>query len=164
MDFTATTGEIDEAVAIIQEVTQWCIDSGRPMWPLSAASRNVMLQTLVAENFVVGKVNGTPACAMTLTWYDPEYWPKAIPNEAGYIHKVCVRRKFAGMNLPAKMCEYASQLCRERKINYLRLDTYSHSNHLRGMYRKLGFAEVGVVIPGDGIERTQFEMTVKTKK
>lgn len=67
MVFTAATGEIDEAVAIIQEVTQWCIDSGRPMWPLSASSRNVMLQTLVAEDFVVGKVNGTYACAMTLT-------------------------------------------------------------------------------------------------
>lgn len=64
------------------------------------------------------------------------------------------------MNLPAKMCEYASQLCRERKIDYLRLDTYSHSDFLRGMYRKLGFQEVGVVVPKDGIERTQFEKRV----
>ena len=158
MEFTATTGEIDEAIAILQEVTQWCIDSGRPMWLMSAVSKDVMLQTLVAENFVVGKVNGAPACAMTLTWYDPEYWPNARPDEAGYIHKLCVSRKFAGMNLPAKMCDYAAHLCREKKINYLRLDTYSHSKLLRGMYRSLGFAEVGVVIPKDGIERTQLEM------
>ena len=164
MVFTATTGEIDEAIAIIQEVTQWCIDSGRPMWPLTAASRNVMLKTLVAENFVVGKVNGEPACAMTLAWNDPEYWPGASPNEAGYIHKLCVKRKFGGMNLPTKMCEYASRLCRDRNIGYLRLDTYSHSNLLRAMYRKLGFQEVGVVVPKDGIERTQFEMRVSIGK
>jgi ribosomal protein S18 acetylase RimI-like enzyme len=162
MKFSATTGEVDEAAELMREVTQWCIDSGRPMWPLSAVSKSVMLQNHIPDNFVVGKVNGEPACAMILTWYDPEYWPNAKHNEAGYIHKLCVRRKFAGQQLPWKIFEYAMELCRERNANYLRLDTYTHSDLLRSMYRNLGFVEVGVVIPKDGVERTQLEIAVKS--
>lgn len=164
MTFSATRGEVDVAAEIMREVTQWCMDTGRPMWSLSAISKSVLLQSLKPEDFVVGKVNGEPACAMILTWDDPEYWPNANKNEAGYIHKVCVRRKFAGQQIPWKIFEYAMELCRARNVSYLRLDTYTHSALLRAMYRNLGFTEVGVVTPKDGVERTQLEIPVKYNK
>lgn len=40
---------------------------------------------------------------------DNYLWPDSPPNEAGYIHKLCFRRDFAGKNLLKNMIEYAKE-------------------------------------------------------
>jgi len=60
---------------------------------------------------------------MILQWHDPLFWPTVKEYESGFIHKLCVRREFAGKGLSAKMVEHAVRECSRRGIGYLRLDT-----------------------------------------
>jgi ribosomal protein S18 acetylase RimI-like enzyme len=137
-------GEIDLAVEIMQEVAQWCIDVGKPMWSLKELTRERLLcLPRVQDSFLVARCGGQPAASMILQWHDPQFWPMVKVRESGFIHKLCIRRSFAGKGLSRRMVEHAVNECRKRGIEYLRLDTDFTKPRLRGLYESMGFVKAG---------------------
>jgi len=141
--FIVNTGEVDKAIAIMREVAQWCIDTGKQSWKLDELTSEKLTVGLTANNFFIGKMNGIDACCMILQWYDSLFWPDSKEFEAGYIHKLCVRREFAGLRLSEKMIGFAMAECRKMNVRYLRLDTGLHKTKLCNLYESLGFTKVG---------------------
>jgi GNAT superfamily N-acetyltransferase len=139
------TGEPEAAIAIMREVADWCRKTGRYMWPDEILNRETLSGP--AEEFVVAWVDGEPAATMILSWEDARVWPESAPGEAGYVHKLAVRRKFAGQGLSGALFEWARGVCRARGARWLRLDTGSKRHRLHALYEKSGFrlAEVKTV-------------------
>ncbi len=138
------TGEVDLAIEIMREVAQWCIDVGRPMWALAELTREKLLRApRDPESFVVAQAGGEPAASMILQWHDPVFWPSVRENECGFVHKLCVRRSFAGRAMSRKMMDYAIQECRRRGIRYVRLDTDPTKPRLCRLYESMGFVGAG---------------------
>ena len=143
-EFEVRFGETDLAIEIMREVAQWCMDVGWPIWNLDELTREKLLRYPPAEDdFRVAWLRGKPAASMILQWHDPDFWPDLKENESGFIHKLCVRRDFAGRNLSKKMVVHAASECKKRGIGYLRLDTDWGSPKLCGLYESLGFVKVG---------------------
>jgi ribosomal protein S18 acetylase RimI-like enzyme len=144
-NFEVFTGEVDNAILIMREVAEWCIESELKMWKLEELTREKLMENIIDENFCVGRINEEAAVSMILQWYDPYFWPHLNENESGFVHKLCVRRKFARMNLSQKMIEYAINECRKRGISYIRLDTDGDNAKLCEIYEKLGFVQVNKI-------------------
>jgi ribosomal protein S18 acetylase RimI-like enzyme len=161
--FIVVAGEVDNAIDILREVAQWCQDNKMNMWKLSDLTKERLLTGVRPENFSVGKIDGDNACSMILQWCDPLFWPDAKENEAGYIHKLCVRRKYSGMGLSGKLVEYAVAECRKRGIRYLRLDTGWSREPLCKLYERLGFRKVGKRILGES-RFALYEMEIDLKR
>jgi len=142
-NFTISVGQIDRTIAIMREVAQWCIDTGKETWKLEELTHQKLMNGLTEDNFYLGKMNGDDACCMILQWYDPLFWPDLMEFEAGYIHKLCVKREFAGLRLSENMVESAVKECHKRNVPYLRLDTGLHKKVLCNLYESLGFTKVG---------------------
>ncbi|HBF36211.1 MAG TPA: hypothetical protein DDW50_02700 [Firmicutes bacterium] len=142
-DFAVVQGDMDNAIAIMKEVAQWCADTGKKMWHPNELSRERLLQGITAENFCVGKVGNDNAAAMILQWHDPLFWPQVAKDKSGFIHKLCVRRSYGGQGLSQKMVAYAIEACRKKRIRYLRLDTGRDRYPLHALYESLGFVQVG---------------------
>ena len=158
--FDVLAGEADLAIAIMREVAQWCIDTGKPMWKLSELTRQELLCGPRDEkSFVVARVDGLPAASMILQWYDPLFWPSVEENQSGFIHKLCVRRSFAGRSLSVKMIDHAKRECEKRGIRYLRLDTDPTRPTLRRLYEGLGFVMAGRTEVG-GREYALYELRI----
>ena len=158
-NFNVVVGEVDNSIDILREVAQWCADNKMNMWNISDLTKERLLNGVNVENFCVGKIGDDNASSMILQWYDPLFWPEAESGEAGYIHKLCVRRKFSGMGLSAKMVEFAVNECKKRRIRYLRLDTSWNKMPLCKLYENLGFIKVGKKILGDR-EYALYEMEI----
>jgi len=160
MTFDARTGEVELAIDIMREVAAWCIDSGRRMWALSELTREELLRgPRDRQSFAVGRVDGVPAASMILQWHDPRFWPDAAENQSGFLHKLCVRRSFAGRSLSARMVEYAVGECRMRGLRYLRLDTAATRPRLCQLYESMGFARVGRTLL-DGRDYALYELEI----
>lgn len=142
-DFEVFTGAVDDAVFVMREVAQWCIDKNLNMWKLEDLTKEKLIANLTDDNFCIGNVNGEAAAAMILQWYDQKFWPDIKQNQSGFVHKLCVRREFAGMNLSREMIDYAANECRKRSIEYLRLDTDGSNRRLCSLYENLGFVKAG---------------------
>ena len=147
-NFNVVVGEVDNSIDVLREVAQWCVDNKMNMWKVNDLTKERLLVGVNEENFCVGKFGEDNACSMILQWYDPLFWPEAEENQAGYIHKLCVRRKYSGMGLSGKMVEFAMAECKNRGIRYLRLDTGWSREPLCKLYESLGFRRVGKRILG----------------
>ncbi|XWX62620.1 GNAT family N-acetyltransferase [Desulfitobacterium sp. AusDCA] len=142
-NFNIVVGDVDRSIDVLREVDQWCKDNKLGMWEVSDLTRESLLAGVNEDNFCVGMIGEDSACSMILQWYDPLFWPERKENEAGYIHKLCVSRKYSGMGLAGQMVEFAVEECKKRRIRYLRLDTYWSREPLCKLYESLGFRKVG---------------------
>jgi GNAT superfamily N-acetyltransferase len=154
-------GEADLAITIMREVGQWCIDTGRPMWTLGELTRDALLRHPPEEDdFRVLRVDGEPAAAMILQWRDEKFWPAVAEGDSGFIHKLCVRRAFAGRGLSARMVNAAAGECRTRGAGFLRLDTDLRRPRLCSLYEGMGFLRVGHRAV-DGRDYALFELEIE---
>lgn len=141
-------GDVDGAIAIMRETAQWLVDAGMPLWRLEDLTKEKLLPGLEPRNFLIFMADGEPAAAMILQWRDTFYWPEIGENESGFVHKLCVRRKYAGKGLPRAMMDYAIGECGKRGVGWLRLDTDAGRPKLVGLYERLGFRHAGFTKKG----------------
>lgn len=150
MELQLISGQPDRAVAIFREVAAWGRSRGLRVWPDAWLTPEELLTDEVGpENFYVGTANGREACAFILQWSDRAYWPNAPKFEAGYLHKLCVRREFAHRGMTARVVEAVKAECARNGAKYLRLDTGYDEPAVRDIYLSAGF-EIVRTLERDG--------------
>jgi GNAT superfamily N-acetyltransferase len=70
---------------------------------------------------------------------DPEFWPDAEPGQAVYLHRLAVRRRYAGGELSTSMLNWIVARARELGRQYVRLDCAADRPALRRVYERFGF-------------------------
>ena len=76
----------------------------------------------------------------------------------GVIHRVAVASDRKGQGLAGQMIEYAAEMCRERGISSMRMDTHEDNRSMQRMFAKNGFVYRGIIYLGrDGAKRVAFE-------
>lgn len=124
----------------MREVAGWYRDHGFRVWPDEwLTSQELITEEAGPENFYVGTVDEQIVCAFILQWSDREYWPESPEFEAGYLHKLCVRREFAHRNMTAEVVKALKVECRRHGAKYLRLDTGYDEPVVRDIYLNAGF-------------------------
>ena len=140
VELDVTAGDADAAIAVMREVSRWGRERGLRLWPEEWLTREaLMTEEAGPESFCVGSFGGKTACAFILQWQDREWWPHAPAGEAAYLHKLCVRRDFAGKDVPAKVLDYIRRECKKRGATAIRLDTAWDEEAVKEIYLRLGF-------------------------
>ena len=136
--FTLTAGDMPGALTIMRESAQWLRDSGRPMWSPDELTPEAMASP--PESYLVLRDGaGEGAAALCLTDADPLYWPENPPGQCGYVHKLAVRRAFAGRGLARALLLDAAGLARSRGLSALCLDCDPSRAALVRLYESTGF-------------------------
>ena len=137
-----TQGDASIALEIMREAASWLIQIGKPLWRLDNRCLNRKSSTgITKDDIYVGWVANEAAAVMILQWKDPNLWPHA-KDDSGFIHKLCVRRRFAGSDVSRQMVAWAEQEVRRRGKEYLRLDCAGDCQKLCSFYESLGFRQV----------------------
>ncbi len=145
MTFTYRNDQPDTAIEILCEVGQWLVDNNQELWDVDAlTSENLLNEHTMGNLFVLyaDRNDGAgpePAAVFILQWEDPLYWPNVPPNTSGFIHKLAIRRSFAGQNLFAEIIEFCRNECLKRGIQTLQLETDSTRPKLMQFYERHGF-------------------------
>lgn len=75
---------------------------------------------------------------------DPELWgPQS--NNACYVHRLAVKRSFAGKDIGAALLDFASDLAVRQRLRWVRLDCNKDNQQLQNYYRRNGFTHVRTV-------------------
>jgi len=143
----ATTTDVWEIVGLLTEASVWAEAWTRlPMWPIPYPADRV--RAAVDRGEVIVAVAGDRLVGtMTLSEEDKPIWGPQ-PPEAGYVHRLAVRREFAGRGLGARLLREAETRIRRRGRSKIRLDTLASNARLVRYYRELGFRRVGRVRAG----------------
>lgn len=138
----ARPADLEEVLAILEEARQWLFAKGiteqwpRPVPPEAIASRIQRRETYLA--YLEGKAVAT----FTLQWSDERTWG-SVPEDAGYVHGLAVRRAFAGQQIGRRLLELAAEICVAAGKQYLRLDCWAGNAALRQYYERAGFTDRG---------------------
>lgn len=152
---------LDEAITVMREVAAWGREQGYRVWLDEWLTKEELVTSdAQPENFCIGTIDGEIACAFILQWADRNYWSNAPKYEAVYLHKFCVRRKFAGMGMTKMVTEAIREECRKRGIHYIRLDTGLDEKEVRKIYLNAGYKIVDIIDHSNGRSTALFELEV----
>ncbi len=139
MSYTFRNDRPDDFLNVLREVGQWLVDNGQEMWELETLTPGNLFDKYTQGNCYVMYSGDTPAGTFILQWEDPLYYADVPPGTAGFIHKVAVRRQFAGQGLFQPMLDFCKQRCVERGIREIQLETDVTRPALMRFYERNGF-------------------------
>jgi ribosomal protein S18 acetylase RimI-like enzyme len=156
----AEAPDVDAVTELLSEAAAWTAAIGFANWP-SPFPREVVTDGLARRELYVAEVGSdvdpTIVATLTLQWSDELFWG-AQPDDAGYVHRLVVRRDRAGAGLGAALIDWATEQVQAAGRTRLRLDVSADNLPLSSLYERLGFTHRGVregelVEPGGGIRR-----------
>jgi predicted N-acetyltransferase YhbS len=137
----ATPADARRAAEILDEATAYVRRLGFEHWPLPFPQEELAQRIKRGELYMVD-VDGEPAATLTLLWDDPAFWGER-PPDAVYLHKLAVRRVFAGRGLGAAIVEWVNAHAASAGREYVRLDCRCDDTGIRRYYERLGFEHCG---------------------
>lgn len=158
-DLKIRNGEVDKAIEIMREVAKWGRNKGLRIWLDEWLTADQLItDEAQPENFYVGSINGQDACSFILQWQDNEWWQDSPRYEAAYLHKLCVRRKYAHMKMTCKVIEGIKRECKKYGVNCIRLDTANDEEVVKQIYLNVGFKIVRIIEFDNGKAMALYEL------
>jgi acetyltransferase (GNAT) family protein len=104
---SAKLEDIDTVLEILEEAASWIIEQRLPsVWKPGEFSRETFLEQISRGEVHIGLVDEQPAGTITLQWADRVFWGEQLPD-SGYVHKLAVRRAYAGQKVGLNMLQWA---------------------------------------------------------
>jgi GNAT superfamily N-acetyltransferase len=138
----AVAEDVDPVVDILAEATAFATSKGIAQWP-ARFPRETILGFLASGVLYVAEAGGEVIATITLQWSDPPFWGGR--DDAGFVHRVAVRRPHPGVG--RTLLEWAERTAVERGRGFLCLDCLAANARLRRYYEDLGFRLV-TEVPG----------------
>ena len=154
LPFTLRRGSLEDLAVISQlgdEAKQWLrgknTDQWAKPWPDSGKQDERLLKDLANGRTWVAWDGTTAVATVTITSDDPRdpagkpVWPEhKLAESALYVHRVIVRRSYAGLGLGAGLLDWAADVAmREIGTPRIRIDVWTDNWDLHAYYRRQGF-------------------------
>jgi ribosomal protein S18 acetylase RimI-like enzyme len=142
----AEPGELGVVLDILVEAAHWQTARGLTQWfpeLFTIVLRAEIERQIGAGEVYLARIDGEAVGTLTLQWADEPVWGPQ-PDDAGYVHRLAVRRGQAGRGIGRALLDWAGARCAAEGRAYLRLDTMSSNADLRAHYERLGFEFRGV--------------------
>ena len=143
---------------VLLEAAHWLQAIGQPLWKDTDLRPDRLLADVKAGLYYLACVDGEAAGVFKMQDEDAVFWPDVPPGESIFIHRIAIRRKFAGGQVTTAMVDYAKQTTAAMGKRFLLLDCASRPKLCR-TYESQGFLkhserQVGPYL----VTRYQFEI------
>lgn len=135
----ATPRDTETVSSILSEAAEWLAQSGTPMWKGDELAPGRVADDVTNGLFYVAECDGEIAGTIKFQLEDALFWPDVSQAESAYVHRLAVRRRFAGGGVSSAMLRWAVERARALGRRYLRLDCEASRVRLRKVYEQFGF-------------------------
>ena len=136
----ATHEDASAATAILTDAAKWVerLD-GTTMWVEDELAEDRIAAEVDAGLFYVAECGGDIAGALKFQLDDQLFWPDLATDDSAFIHRLAVRRKYAGRGVSTALLRWAVDHARSLGKRHLRLDCDADRARLRDLYERFGF-------------------------
>lgn len=135
----AASADVATVSSILREAASWLDARGDCMWRMSELAEDAIRAEVSAALFWIASIDSEAAGVVRFQSDDPLMWPDAKRDEAAYVHRLAVRRQFAGGEVSHALLDFASERTRSLGRPRLRLDCDATRPRLRAVYERYGF-------------------------
>jgi GNAT superfamily N-acetyltransferase len=125
---------------ILREAASWLEECRMPLWRQEDLAADVLAPDVAAGLYVLAFDADLVVGTARLTLEDPVFWPDAVSGEAAYVHRLAVRRDYAGGAVSKALVDWAGAHALSLGRRLLRLDCDANRPGLRSLYERLGFS------------------------
>jgi GNAT superfamily N-acetyltransferase len=133
----ATSADLEAVSDVIGEAVEWLTAKGIQMWS-GPAFEPPAIAAGIGDYYLALNEAGV-AGVMKLESEDLLFWPDVAKGESLFVHRLAVRRAFAGGTISRKLLDFANAEAIHRGLSYLRLDCAADKSKLRKVYEDFGF-------------------------
>lgn len=135
----AVPADVDTVSAILVEAANWLEGRNMRMWRANELLPERISKDIDEGLFFLAEDAGEPAGTIKFQLSDMEFWPDIPENESAFIHRLAVRRRFAGGTVSVALLSWAVDRAASLGRQYLRLDCEASRQRLRAIYERFGF-------------------------
>jgi GNAT superfamily N-acetyltransferase len=135
----AAPEDASEVAEVLQEAARWITTWRSQLWDPALVGEAFVTPIIAQGQMLTARTGRRIAGVMIMLPEDPHFWPDRPPGEAVYLHKLAVRRAYAGTGVPTALMEHAAGLASAQDRRLLRLDC---DPPLSRFYEELGFQAV----------------------
>jgi GNAT superfamily N-acetyltransferase len=137
----AKAEDIETVESILEEARAWLHGRRVRQW-LLPYPKSELVKDIARGEVYLAWIGNEPAGTMTLQPSDEVIWGEAS-DDALYIHRLAVRRKFAGREVGWQLLSWAEEAAASAGKCFLRLDCWGGNRRLCEYYRETGFESRG---------------------
>ena len=136
---------IDDAPILLSlwlDAAEWLQAKGIDQWHPSRFSLDGAIAAIRDAEVYIAELGREAVGTYLIMWSDPVIWRELDDGEAGYIHKLAVRRDCKGRGLVLKLLRDAERRIAGRGKRLIRLDCMADNERLNRYYLDAGYAFV----------------------
>ena len=158
----AKVEELELVEGVLIEAAKWIKLKGSKQWSgLLAESdgidnhdmRGALLRGDVYYGTIKGKVGGVFLLWDKQSEWDQTLWGEDASQDYMYLHRLAIKREYAGTGLSQTLVQSAINLGKEKEKKAIRLDCVKNKEYLNRLYQKAGFKLVSSVEGHDAGEQ-----------
>jgi GNAT superfamily N-acetyltransferase len=135
----ATSEDLSVVFSILDEAALWLERQNMPLWGKNEISPQVLRPDLKSGLFYIAFCEGFAAGVVKFQTEDLLFWSDIPHQNSAFIHRLAVRRNFAGGSISTALMRWAVEYTRKLGKRYLRLDCVANRPNLRLVYERFGF-------------------------
>ena len=142
MDLTirqATSADSETVRQILLEAARWLRDSGMEMWWEHELTAERISRGVESGLVYLAMYGDEPAGTLKFQLTDEQVWPDVPHDDSAFVHRLAVRRKYAGGEVSTALLQWAVDQAATLGKRYLRLDCDHARLRLRAVYERFGF-------------------------
>jgi GNAT superfamily N-acetyltransferase len=124
---------------ILSEAAKWLEESGMRMWRDGELTEESVSADIATGLFYIAESDFEAAGTIKFQLQDALFWPDVPQDESAFVHRLAIRRKFAGRGISDALLQWAVDRARSMDRRYLRLDCEAARSRLREVYERFGF-------------------------
>jgi GNAT superfamily N-acetyltransferase len=124
---------------ILGEAARWLDQSGMGMWKAGELSPSNIAEDVNASLFFLAERKGEAAGTVKFQLEDLVFWPDVPQDQSVFVHRLAVKRDFAGGDVSSALLQWAVERTRSLDRRFLRLDCEASRPRLRAIYERFGF-------------------------
>lgn len=133
----ACLNDVDTVLDILGEAAAWTAQRGFPNWP-DRFPRDFIARSISKGHAHLASIGARAVATISVRWDDPMIWGPT-EADAGYVHRLAVRRRDHGTGIGYALLDWAAQQVVANDRAWLRLDAATANLPLREYYERAGF-------------------------
>lgn len=157
--------DIPRIMDIIKQAQAYFKEQNIDQWQNGYPNEEVINNDIEKEQSYI-MIKDNEILATTVISFQKELSYKNIVNgkwltneDYGVIHRIAVDNNYKGLGISNKIIKCAEEICLEKGIHSIKVDTHEKNISMQNLLKKNGFKYCGIIYLADGAERIAFEKT-----
>lgn len=159
----AVKTDLPQIMKIIKQAQAYFKEQGIDQWQNNYPNEDVISNDIENEDNYVMIKDGSIVATTVISFekekcYENIYGGEWMSNgNYGVIHRIAVDNTYKGLGFSHRVIKYTEQVCIERGVHSIKVDTHEENIPMQKLLKKNGFKYCGVIYLKDGGKRVAFE-------